>query len=325
MNPLSISLSLFEEARTCYAEKQFANARRLIEAYRKSIHYELFEHQDRRRGCSPGVSVIVVSYRAGQGLLECLESMGHQSDPDFEIILVDNGGNQDIFEQLAHHPVLHLRPPINLFPSEGRNVGAHFARSDLLVFVDDDALIDIEYVENVRNAWRIFEFSALRGRILPRKVSTRETVSGHYDMGLFPMPAVLMTEGNMAIKKEVFLAVGGFDPLVFGGEGTELTYRCLNRFPGRDIYYWPSMLIFHDFAVGGDLFAKKRRHAIASDYFNYLAPEINFLQGQYGRWYQARPGKSIVYDQRSFAKKVRAGLLGKWIALVNQLDRINRR
>jgi len=319
MNSLSISLSLFEEARSCYAEKQFADARRLIEAYRKSVHYELIEHQDRRKGHEVMVSVVIVSYNAGEGLLECLESLAGQLDKDFEIILVDNGGNEEIRSQLESYPLLYLSPPVNLLPSEGRNLGVSLARGRYLVFIDDDAVVHSDYIQYVKKAWNCFDFLALRGKILPKGSFSNNSFTGHYDLGEYPIPAVLMTEGNMAIRKEVFTSVGGFDPLLFGGEGTELSWRCWKHYPDQDIFYWPKMIIFHDFAQGNALVVKKQRHALAADYFNYLSPEINSLASGYGKWYQARPGGKMVYDQRDLMSKIKAGIQEKFIALKNKL------
>jgi glycosyltransferase involved in cell wall biosynthesis len=309
--------ALFEQARRHYLEKKFAKAQILMQKYRQSLRYELIEKQDSRIGPKPAVSVVVVSYGAGQRLLECLDSLGQQTDSDFEIIVVDNGGNQEILGHLANLPILHVMSPFNLLPSEGRNVGAHFARGDILAFLDDDALTHPDYVKSVRSAWELFDFTALRGRILQRSASS--VIAVHYDLGPYPVPAVLMTEGNMAIKKDVFSAIGGFDPLVFGGEGTELTYRCLKAFPDKDIYYWPHMIVSHDFARGKDFAAKKRRHAIASEYFHFLAPEIEQLQTKYCRWYESRPGKVIGHSQRPFSTKARAWLLEKWTILTAKM------
>ena len=318
MNSLSRSLALFKEARSCYVEKQFGNARRLIEAYRKSVQYELIEHQDRRKGCADIVSIIIVSFNAGEGLLGCLDSLARQSDQDFEIILVDNGGNEGIRSQLVAYPLLYLAPPVNLLPSEGRNLGASFARGRYLVFIDDDALVHPDYVQSVKKAWSCFGFLALRGKILPKGSSSNNSFTGHYDLGEFPIPAVLMTEGNMAIKKDVFITVGGFDPLIFGGEGTELSWRCWKQYHNQDIFYWPKMVIFHDFAQGDNLVAKKQRHALAADYFNYLSSEINSLTSDYGKWYHARPRGKGFYDRRSIICKAKAFLWEKQIVLKNR-------
>lgn len=319
MNALSESLSLLRDARSCYTEKKFADARRLVEAYRKSVRYESLEHCDRRKLHDVSVSVIIVSFKSGKGLLECLDSLEGQIDTDFELILVDNGGNEDIRPQIAAYPLLHLFPPFNLLPSEGRNVGASFARGRYLVFIDDDALVHPEYVQNVKKTWDCFDFLAIRGKVLPKRSSSNNSFTGHYDFGEYPIPAVLMTEGNMAIKKEVFESVGGFDPVLFGGEGIELSWRCWKQYPGRDIYYWPKMVIFHDFARGNSLVAKKQRHELAAQYFNYLSPEINRLASSYGKWYQVRPGRQIIYDQRDLLEKIKAGFQERFIALKNKL------
>ena len=318
MDKLSNSISLFEKARSLYTEKRFEHARKLIKDYRQSVQYDLITRHDRRADKEVTTSIIIVSFGAEEGLLECLNSLSRQHDKDFEIILVDNGGNETIFLQLENYPLLHLCPPINFLPSEGRNLGAYFARGDYLVFIDDDAIVHPDYVNNLKNAWFSFDFLALRGKILPKSNSANNSFTGHYDLGEYPMPAVLMTEGNMTIKKEVFSAVGGFDPLLFGGEGTELTYRCQKQFPDKDIYYWPKMIIFHDFASGRNLVAKKKRHALASDYFAYLSPEINKLAAGYGRWYQSRPGGTMVYDQRDLTSKARAYAQERLIALKNK-------
>ena len=310
---------LFDRARQSYQNKQFGRARELISAYRSRVQYDGIEKSDQRDQAQVSVSLIIVSFCAGQGLLECLDSLKKQASRDFEVILVDNGGNDDIHARLAAYSLLHLFPPVNLLPSEGRNLGAHFSRGTYLAFIDDDAIIHPGYVESILNAWRCYDFIAIRGRILPRKGSGVNTVAGHYDMGAFPIPSVLMTEGNMAIQRVLFRDVGGFDPLVFGGEGTELSWRCWRQFPGRDIYYWPAMVIYHDFARGGALAAKKQRHRLAAAYFDTLSPDINQLQQRYGRWYNQRPDPSRRCDQRNRRQKLWAWFRERQIAVENYI------
>ena len=318
---LSNSLALFEAARDCYLNKQFTEARRLIKDYRNTIDYHLIERCDRRPCHLVKVSIIIVSYHSGPGLLECLDSLKNHQDQDFEIILVDNGGNESIQLQLSVYPLLYLSPPVNLLPSEGRNLGAAFARGDYLLFIDDDAVVHPDYVKYVKKAWNCFDFLALRGKILPKDGTSNNSFTGHYDLGEYPIPAVLMTEGNMAIRKDVFNSVGGFDPLLFGGEGTELSWRCWKKYPGKDIFYWPNMIIYHNFVRGNSLVQKKQRHALALEYFNYLSPKIGTLTADYGKWYQTRPGGKMVYDKRGLMKKIRVAVQEKWIAFVNQLCR----
>jgi len=287
-------ITLFKQARALYLDRQFTRAREVITAYQRTIAYESFPRKDNRGARSISVSVIIVSFAAGKGLLECLASLAEQTDQDFEIIVVDNGGNEAIHSNLLNRQVLHIITPLNFFPSEARNIGAYFAKGEVFVFLDDDALVHREYVSNVKRAIGEFNFLALRGKVLP-KAEGRPTneYPWQYDLGHYPVPAVLLTEGNMAICRSVFDRVGGFDPVLFGREGTELTHRCLAEFPGRDIYYWPGMVIYHDFAEGDRLHAKKERQGLAIEYLRQIHPGVDLLSQAYRNWYRSCPGGSF--------------------------------
>jgi glycosyltransferase involved in cell wall biosynthesis len=286
---LSASLDLFELARALFMGKRFEEACKVIKKYRENVQYDLFPLADRRPANRIDVSIVVVSYNKGRAIFECLDSLFKQSDQGFEVILVDQGGNEEALSKLENYPILHVSPSINLLPSEGRNIGAHFARGKYIVFLDDDALIHSRYVENMKLAMQKFDFLALRGRVLPKENKKNNKPPNHYDLGHYPLPALLTTEGNMAIRKEVFEQVRGFNPLLFGCEGNELSYRCLINFPGRDIYYWPGMIIYHDFAIGEQLQAKRERQALAREYQEYIYPGSELLPQYYQKWYNLSP------------------------------------
>ncbi|NES77031.1 MULTISPECIES: glycosyltransferase family 2 protein [unclassified Okeania] len=286
--------TIFEEARRLYLQEGFDEAREQMAVYRQSVDYDSFPKQDKRSQKSVHFSVIIVSFNAGTALLQCLESVFNQTDTGFEVILIDNGGNEAVRQQLADFPMLWVSPPINLLPSEGRNVGAHFAWGDRLIFLDDDAIMDYGYVSNAREAMENHDFLAIRGRILPSGNPPKAQPPLHYDLGVYPLPAVLITEGNMVIQKEEFVSVGEFDPLLFGHEGVELTSRCLQKFPNRGIYYWPKLVIHHDFVSAEKLEAKKARQTLAKKYIKKVSPLAGFLSEEYLIWYSLRPEGSAV-------------------------------
>ncbi|WP_435103462.1 glycosyltransferase family 2 protein [Arhodomonas sp. AD133] len=321
MSTVDDSFELFRRSLDYYRNGFFERAVAVKEKYQEEVDYYSLWQSDRRSDVAVTVTFVVVSHKGRQGLVECIDSLLAQEDPDFEIVLVDNGGNEGVWGELKTRRLLHVAPPMNVFPSEGRNIGGEFARGEYIAFIDDDALVDRGYVTSLKYAWKNFEFSAIRGRVLPKGGAGNEDFVGHYDLGQFPVPAVLITEGNMAIPASVFREVGGFDPLVFGGEGTELTYRCQKMFPQRDIFYWPGIKIYHDYAAGANLAAKKARHALSRRYFRYLAPEINGLQKQYGRWYQRRPGAIDPYDRRGTVEKLRARISEMSMAAARWLPR----
>lgn len=272
------AIRAFKEARVHYCARHFDEARLAIQRYIHSVNYADFKRIDNRPSTKPTVSVIIVAYATGPGLLDCINSVFMQEGPVFEIILVDNGGNKKHNLYLASKTLLWVATGHNLLPSEGRNVGAHFARGEYLVFLDDDAIMCEGYLAE---AYRVLEDNsviALRGRVLPKLDSGTNLTSYHYDLGNVSIPSELNLEGNMVIRNEVFRRAGRFDPLMFGHEGKELTSRCRLNFPKHKILYCPKLIIKHDWAENKRLTAKRERQAIGMNY-QYFLKEQRVIEG----------------------------------------------
>jgi len=259
----------FQAAREQYLARHFAQARTTMQRYRQTIDYRQFKQQDNRTETKPEISVIIVGYGTGPELLECIHSVSAQQGAHFEIILVDNGKNEAVHPELAQLPICWISPPINLLPSEGRNLGAHFANSDILVFLDDDALMAPGYLAAVKQRAQANEYLALRGRIQP-KSPTATAQPKHYDLGETEQPSEFNLEGNMVIRRSLFQKLGRFDPLMFGHEGKALTQQWRLHFPGKDILYCPDLVIRHDWVEAEKLTNKRARQAIGKDYLDYL-------------------------------------------------------
>lgn len=91
------------------------------------------------------ISAIVVSYRTGPRLRECLYALAADPDVD-EIVIVDNGNSAraeaflDRFAQ-GHAAVRLIRTGENLGFARGANVGARAASHALLLFINPDAVL----------------------------------------------------------------------------------------------------------------------------------------------------------------------------------------
>ena len=177
MNKTDPAFNIYLSARKAFEQMNFSRARKLSFEYQNTIDYDSFSISDYRIKNPVSVSVIIVAFGGREGLIDCLDSLANQKDNDFEIILVDNGNNENIHNQLANYPMLHIFSPINFHWTEGRNVGAHFAKGKYLVFIDDDGLISQDYIASVKAAWKHFDFSAIRGRIKPKSTSSNLSVA----------------------------------------------------------------------------------------------------------------------------------------------------
>lgn len=125
------------------------------------------------------------------------------------------------------------------------------------------------YLVAVKNRAQTNELLALRGRILP-KTATDNPVPKHYDLGEMDQTSEFNLEGNMVIRSSLFQELGGFDPVMFGHEGKELTWKWNRIFPFKDIVYCPELIVYHDWAKHEDLAKKRERQSIGKKYMSYL-------------------------------------------------------
>ncbi|MBN2183995.1 MAG: glycosyltransferase [Candidatus Krumholzibacteriota bacterium] len=283
------ALGRFSEALRLFYAGRFRSARKVMAEYRENIDYGLFEITDNREAASalsakegsppfqkkpaPTVSVLVVAYDTNRLLIECLESLEKQSSGDYEVIVIDNGFNDAVAGRLREMNLLYIRVPQNLFLSEGRNIGAHFARGKIIAFLDDDALVPDDYIETIAEAFSRYNICGFRGRVLEKTESTSNDPLGHYDLGDTPFPSIINTEGNSAFLKEIYERFGGMDPLLFGHEGWDLSYRVSEETGENSFIYWPNTIIYHDYAdTQSKLRSKNARHRVMSDYIKKKHP-----------------------------------------------------
>src|SRR4030042_623673 len=99
------------------------------------------------------LSVIIPVFNEEGVILSCLESLGTQTYTDFEIIAVDDSSTDSTYEKLAK--LKKIIPDFTLLkqdhkgPGTARNLGAKYAKGDVLVFVDADMTFDKNFLRDL--------------------------------------------------------------------------------------------------------------------------------------------------------------------------------
>ena len=107
--------------------------------------------------------------------------------------------------------------PANPGPAAARNAGAERAKGDMLVFVDADVLVHEDAFERIRRAFEDDpELTAVFGSYddtprAPGVVSGFRNLLHHHVHQGSPGPATTFWAGLGAIRRDAFLAAGGFD------------------------------------------------------------------------------------------------------------------
>ena len=155
------------------------------------------------------ISVVIPTYQRNDMLAKCLDCLapGRQTIPDgYEVIVTDNGLNSTA-EQMIRERYAWVRwfAGPGTSPAANRNNGAKHANGEWLVFTDDDCLPDAGWLQAYEKAMK-GDATALEGAIHPIGDMSA-------DLTECPVNTVgnYFWSANIAVKKEVFFGLGGFD------------------------------------------------------------------------------------------------------------------
>lgn len=233
------------------------------------------------------ISVILCTYNRDRYIFNVLQSIaeGDLLHSEYEIVLVDNNSNDNTKAEcdrfVERYPDIKFNYCVERQQglSYARNCGIRQAKGDLLVYVDDDALVNKEYLSTYADFFaRNGNAVAAGGPILPQYDGceepewmshyTRQLVTGKLYLGErereFPHDA-FPGGGNAAYRKSVFDAVGLFNVelgrkgnSLIGAEEKDLFDKMTSR--GMKFYYLPTAILYH-------LIPPKK---LTKDYFNRL-------------------------------------------------------
>ncbi|MEA5116737.1 MAG: glycosyltransferase family 2 protein [Propionicimonas sp.] len=203
------------------------------------------------------ISVIVPTYRPGDGIQRVVDSLDRQTLPadEFEVVLVDDGSPDDTFGRLqgyaASRPNYRVAQIENSgWPSRPRNLGTRMATGEYVLYLDHD---DSLYPDALR---RLVEYGEQTGADL---ISPKESKTSDVWWGIPELAA-----GNEANIKERG-AVGRLLPMV-----PHKAYRREFLLDHQIAFPEGRRLLWEDVYVNIEAYAKADRVAVLADTPVYL-------------------------------------------------------
>ena len=203
-------------------------------------------------GCAyayPFISVVVCSYNGSTTIRDTLEGLTKLSYPNFEIIVVNDGSNDDTGEIVSEYPVKLITTP-NCGLSSARNTGMYNAEGEIIAYIDDDAYPEEHWLHYLAFAYATTRHGAMGGpNIIPEEDGPIATCISNAPGG--PVH-VLETDEiaehvpgcNLSVRKEVLMKIGGFDPIYrAAGDDVDLCWRIQEA--GYTIGFHPSAMVWH--------------------------------------------------------------------------------
>ena len=218
------------------------------------------------------ISVILCTYNRDKYIYNVLKSVAENDFPhsEYEIVLVNNNSTDTTESEcqrfMTDYPDIAFRYCVEKSQglSYARNRGIMESQGEVLVYVDDDAVVNREYLQTYADFFnRNKEAVAAGGPITPRYDGceepswmshyTRQLVTGELNLGTrereFPKGA-FPGGGNAAYRKSVFDEVGLFNVelgrkgnSLIGAEEKDLFDKMTSR--GMKFYYLPNAILYH--------------------------------------------------------------------------------
>lgn len=166
----------------------------------------------------PTISIIIPVHRGGKAFFRCLASVAAATPPPDEFVVVLDGAD-DLARQQAESFGAHItKTPSHSGPAAARNLGALATGSEVLFFVDADVLIPPDAVGQVAAAFHSEpDLTAVFGSYddepgAPNFLSQYKNLLHHYVHQTACQEASTFWAGCGAVRRDAFLALGGFDP-----------------------------------------------------------------------------------------------------------------
>lgn len=92
---------------------------------------------------SPDLSIIILNYNVSELLLNCLRSIYKNSDPKWQVIVVDNASSDESVKEVKKYfPQVELiENKTNLGFAAGNNIGVKLAKAPVILFLNPDTII----------------------------------------------------------------------------------------------------------------------------------------------------------------------------------------
>jgi len=215
------------------------------------------------------LSIVICTYNREKYIAESIESTLNQTAPrdTYQVIVVNNNSpdNTDAIcrKMLNDGHQFDYFIEMNQGNSYARNRGITESLGDIVVFIDDDATMEPDYVKNLLSFYEQHpKVDAVGGKIIPRY----ENCQAPRWLSPMLMPIVIALDkgerikkfrykqtpigANMSIRKHIFDEIGTFDVTLgrigkglSGGDETDLFNRMMAR--NKQIWYLPSAVVHH--------------------------------------------------------------------------------
>lgn len=195
-------------------------------------------------------SIVIPYYKKRKYIERCIDSICNQTYKNFEIIVVDDGSEDDINEILLDkYPFVNLITQNNQGVSVARNAGISIAKREYVCFLDADDVWHTRYLEfakyildshgNVKIIGSRYTRSQREIDMINENINYQQ-INNYFKTAL---KNTLFTSSSSIVLKEFFNNNKGFNPQLKSGEDIDVWFRVIAT--GGNVYYINNILVYY--------------------------------------------------------------------------------
>ncbi|MEM4396779.1 MAG: glycosyltransferase [Candidatus Woesearchaeota archaeon] len=213
-------------------------------------------------------SIVVVTFNRLKLIKECLDSLINQNTNNkYEIIVINNNSTDGTEEYLnnlkSEFSFINVLKNNNTNVSSGRNIGIRSSKSNLILFIDDDAKASQDWISQYIRLFNNNEVLVAGGPMyglpeieLPKWLSNKSysylgNLNHNIESNFINVFQHHLASCNLAVRKSVFYEIGLFkeelgysDNRILSVEDADFLYRVQEKYP-NGIFYLKDAFVYH--------------------------------------------------------------------------------
>ncbi len=232
---------------------------------------------------TPFVSIVICTYNRKDLLKDCLNSIFSANYPSslYEVIVVDGGSTDGTIDLRKDFPNIRFIVESRSGLAHARNKGASLARGSIVAYVDDDCVVDRDWLRNLVKGLKYSKnvvgvggpVFPLHPEVVPPKIFVLAPLGFYYDGSTMKLVSGIVMP-NSAFRREIFetiqfdetLGVTKRGRLILFGEDTEFCERITDA--GHKLLYTPYSKVYHQMILERLTVRYLLRHAIGGGIIN---------------------------------------------------------
>jgi len=211
------------------------------------------------------VSVIICTFNRANYLGRCLDALGKQTYTNQEIIVVNGPSTDDTSTILARYPELKIIQQNTLNGlSAARNLGIYEAKGEIIAFIDDDAIAEAHWIDNIVRGYSDATIGGVGGPVFEITGTWHQFKNGYISRSGIPtfindkdmeyndpdgehLNYIMGT--NASFRKDILIKIGLFDENYrYYLDETDVCIRVIKH--GYKIRHIDDAIVYHEMAEG---------------------------------------------------------------------------